>query len=51
MDPQEVESGADSLGVGRAARYQDGLRVTAGVPSREPDGSYQIAITYDNDSA
>ncbi|MEU7469404.1 hypothetical protein AB0A94_12825 [Streptomyces sp. NPDC044984] len=40
----------DPLGPGATARYEDGLKVTVGPPRREPDGTYGLTVTYENDT-
>ncbi|MCX5078058.1 hypothetical protein OG321_37040 [Streptomyces sp. NBC_00424] len=41
---------ADPLGPGATARYEDGLKVTVSRPRPEPDGSYSLTVTYENDT-
>ncbi|MGW6615698.1 hypothetical protein ACWGA0_19935 [Streptomyces erythrochromogenes] len=41
---------ADPLGPGAAARYEDGLKVTVSRPRAEPDGTYSLTVTYENDT-
>ncbi|MFE2526595.1 hypothetical protein ACFXEL_20375 [Streptomyces sp. NPDC059382] len=41
---------ADPLGPGATARYEDGLKVTVSRPRPEPDGSYSLTVTYQNDT-
>ncbi|MEW2076935.1 hypothetical protein AB0941_25385 [Streptomyces sp. NPDC013433] len=40
----------DPLGPGATARYEDGLKVTVSPPRREPDGTYGLTVTYENDT-
>ncbi|MFE1900379.1 hypothetical protein [Streptomyces yangpuensis] len=41
---------ADPLGPGATARYEDGLKITVSRPRAEPDGTYSLTVTYDNDT-
>ncbi|MFE6906342.1 hypothetical protein [Streptomyces erythrochromogenes] len=41
---------ADPLGPGATARYEDGLKITVSRPRAEPDGTYNLTVTYDNDT-
>ncbi|MER5852934.1 hypothetical protein ABT126_39730 [Streptomyces sp. NPDC002012] len=41
-------SGADPLGPGATARYEDGLEGTVSLPRPEADGTYSLTVTYEN---
>ncbi|MFB7462767.1 hypothetical protein ACFCZ1_04560 [Streptomyces sp. NPDC056224] len=41
---------ADPLPPGATARYEDGLKVTVSRPRAEPDGTYSLTVTYENDT-
>ncbi|MFF8032414.1 MULTISPECIES: hypothetical protein [unclassified Streptomyces] len=40
----------DPLGPGATARYEDGLEITVSPPRREADGTYDLTVTYENDT-
>ncbi|MFE7460485.1 hypothetical protein [Streptomyces sp. NPDC057554] len=46
--PGRSGSAYEPLGPGATARYEDGLRVTVSRPEAHDDGTYSLAVTYEN---